>query len=143
MIEFTFLGILLMVPLAYLILTMARLESASYAVIAASRDAGRAYATAASTDQAEIRALTAARLALANHGLQLRPGQLRIDCSADPCLTPGGWVEARLVVSVRLPLVPAAFSKQGRSSVRVNAGHAELVDEHIQAPDARPHNGHQ
>jgi hypothetical protein len=133
-VEFNFIAILLMVPLVYVIVTVSRLENAGYAVVAASREAGRAYATAQSPDIAEFRAVTAARVALADHGIELQPGQLRVNCSEDPCLTPGGWVEASLELSVPLPLVPRVLTNHGRASIRVNSTHTERIDEHWVVP---------
>ena len=61
-IELTWLGILLLVPLIYLVLMIARLQAGSYAVAQASREAGRAYITAPEAGSAEPRAQAAAAL---------------------------------------------------------------------------------
>ena len=45
-VEFCYLAVLLMIPLAYGMLAVFRLQAASYAVAAASREAGRAFVAA-------------------------------------------------------------------------------------------------
>ena len=44
-VEFVVLGVLMLVPLIYLVMMMARLQAGSFAVSQAAREAGRAYVT--------------------------------------------------------------------------------------------------
>ena len=67
-VEFVFLAVLMMVPLFYLVMVLARLQSGAYAVSAASREAGRAYVTAQVSARAPSRAHSAAGLAFADQG---------------------------------------------------------------------------
>lgn len=127
MIEFTFLGVLLFVPLVYVVLAVFDVQRASYGASAAVREAGRAYVRADDTAQAERRAEEAARIALADQGLELRPGDLTVTCSADPCLTPGAVVTVRLATSVALPWVPV-LGDRPVASVAVTARHDAVVD---------------
>lgn len=105
-VEFVFLGVLLLVPLVYLVLTLARVQAGSYAVVAAAREAARAYVTADSEEQAPGRARAAASVAFADLGFE-QTGTVELSCPASPCLTPEGVVTARATVVVPLPLVPA------------------------------------
>lgn len=104
-IELTWLGILLLVPLIYLVLMIARLQAGSYAVAQASREAGRAYITAPEAGSAEPRAQAAAAIAFADQGFA-DEGRLEVSCSAAPCFTPEGEVTTTAEVDVPLPLVP-------------------------------------
>ncbi len=72
-IEFIFVAVIVMVPLIYLIVSVAQIERSSLAVGQAAREAGRAFATADSTADALRRADVAARLALEDQGLQETP----------------------------------------------------------------------
>jgi len=128
MVEFTVLGMLLMIPLVYVVLTVFVVQKAAYAVTAATREAGRAYVTAESGGEAAARAEAAAAIALGDHGLGLGPGQLAVECSANPCLTPGATVRVRLDLTVPLPLLPRVFAGRAPASVAVNGQHEQLVD---------------
>ena len=44
-VEFVYLAVLMMVPLVYILITVFRVQAASYAVSSAAREAGRVYAT--------------------------------------------------------------------------------------------------
>ena len=126
MIEFTYLGVLLLVPLIYVVLSVLAVQRAAFAVTAASRDAGRAFVTAPAGTDGETRAEDAARLVLRDHGLTLPPGALQITCSADPCLTPGGVVHVDIRYVVALPGFAALAGSA--ASIPVSAHHDELVD---------------
>jgi len=125
--EFVVLGVLLMVPLAYLLITVFAVQSAAYGVSAASREAGRAYVQAPAGSDPGPRAFAAAMVALQDHGIELRPDQLTITCSADPCLTPGAAVSVQVDVTVGLPWVPELFGEVP-ASVAVNGQHTAIVD---------------
>jgi hypothetical protein len=102
-VEFVFLTVVVLVPLIYLVLTVARIQAGTYAVAQAAREAGRAYVTAGTGDDAPARASAAAQLAFADFGFV---GELDIGCDGSPCLRPEGRVTVRAVVDVPLPLVP-------------------------------------
>lgn len=127
-IEFVYLAILLMVPLVYLVLTVFRVQGAAYAVSSATRAAGRAFVTSSGGEQAESRAHTAAAMVLADAGLELSAGELRITCSQDPCLTPGATVEVAIGHDVALPLLPRFLGGASPATVHVSGRHLEVVD---------------
>ena len=125
--EFVVLGVLLLVPLAYLLITVFAVQSAAYGVSAASREAGRAYVQTPTGSEPGPRAFAAAMVALRDHGIELEPDQLSITCSADPCLTPGAVVSVRVDVTVVLPWVPELFGEVP-ASVAVHGQHTAVVD---------------
>ena len=127
-VEFVYLAILLMVPLVYILITVFRVQSASYAVSSAAREAGRVYATTDSVDDAGPRAFAAASLVMSDSDLPLRAEQLEITCSRTPCLQPGSQVNVVLTYQVALPLVPRIFADRAPASVRVTSRHLEVVD---------------
>ena len=127
-IEFVYLAVLLMVPLVYILITVFRVQAASYAVSSAAREAGRVYATSETLDDAGPRAFAAARLVMSDSGLPLRPDQMEITCSRTPCLQPGSQVNVVMTYQVALPLVPRFFSDQAPATVRVTSRHLEVVD---------------
>ena len=128
-VEFVFLAVLLMVPLFYLVMVLARLQAGAYAVSAASREAGRAYVTAPAQDAALARARSAAGLAFADQGFEAHEGSLEpISCTLSPCLSPSGRITITATVMVQMPLVPGFFSAIVATQVPVSATHVETVD---------------
>ncbi|HET6698215.1 MAG TPA: hypothetical protein VFG88_03940 [Nocardioidaceae bacterium] len=124
MIEVTWLALLLMVPLLYIVLSVFEVQRAAFAVSAATRSAGRAYVLAPDKASAEARARAAASVALADQDLQLEAATLQISCEPDPahCLSPGSVVDVALRYPVPLPLVPDALGGN-TPSIRVEAKH--------------------
>ena len=127
-IEFVYLAVLLMVPLVYLLLTVFRVQAAAYSVSGAAREAGRVFVSSDPSDDPGARAFAASSLALSDSGLTLRPDQLDISCSVDPCLTPGATVEVTIDYTVALPFMPRFLGERGPASVRVTSRHLEVVD---------------
>lgn len=129
MVEFTVLAVLLMVPLAYLVLTVFTVQRAAYAVTAAAREAGRAYATAETGDVAEARARTAAAVSLADHGLRVEDVALSVGCAdAGSCFDPGDRIAVSLDADVPLPFLPRVLAGRAPASIGVDARHVEIVD---------------
>ena len=125
--EFVFLGLLMLVPLVYVLLTAFAVQRAAYALSAAAREAGRGYLTAPSADAADARARAAVDVALRDHGLAADDVAVAVDCAADPCLTPGATVTVRLATTVPLPFVPALLGRPA-AGIAVHADHTEVVD---------------
>ena len=126
-VEFVVLAVLMLIPLVYLVLTMARVQAASYAVSQAAREAGRAFVTAPTGELAAARAHAAARIAFLDHSLE-DAGRLAVACDGTPCLRPDGRVETTASVRVPLPLVPAFARHAVPLSVPVTASHLSTVD---------------
>jgi hypothetical protein len=126
-IEFVFLAVLMLVPLFYLVMVLARLQAGAYAVSAASREAGRAYVTAELKEQAPLRAHSAAGLAFTDQGFE-REGRIEIECDGSPCLRPKGRIQVKASVLVPMPLVPAFFAEIVPLEIPVSATHLATVD---------------
>jgi len=130
MIEFVFLAVLLMIPLVYVLLTVFHVQRAAFAVNAATREAGRAFATADTDGEGYNRAYAAAAVALADHSMVLGPGQPAIDCSSRPCLTPGGKIDVTLDTEVPLPFLPRVLDGRAPASIGIRARHVAYVDQY-------------
>ena len=127
-VEFVVLGVLMLIPLVYLVMMLARVQAGSYAVSQAAREAGRAYVTADAEGAATARAQAAARIAFLDHVVRGRPAALTIACDGSPCLRPDGQVETTATVRVPLPLVPSFVRDVIPLSVPVSASHLSTVD---------------
>lgn len=126
-IEFVVVGVLLTMPVFYLMIALARLQAGSYAVTAAAREAGRTFVTAPSTGSAASRAHVAARMAFEDQGFG-EQGGVRITCGQSPCLQRGGQVEAVADLAVQLPLVPDFLADVVPTSVHLSSRHVATVD---------------
>lgn len=126
-VEFVFLAVLMMVPLFFLVMLLARLQSGAYAVSAAAREAGRAYVTAPMAIGAPTRARSAAGLAFADQGFA-REGRIQITCDGTPCMRPEGRVRVTATLQVPMPLVPAFFAGIVPMQIPVSATHVATVD---------------
>ncbi|MEI2777030.1 MAG: TadE family protein [Tetrasphaera sp.] len=127
-VEFVFLGVILLVPLIYLTMMIARVQAGSYAATQAAREAGRAFVTAESEDSASGRARAAAEIAFADQGFGGGEGTLGISCSASPCLTPQERIDISTQVTVPLPFIPSFARDVVPLEVPVSATHVVIVD---------------
>jgi Flp pilus assembly protein TadG len=125
-VELVWLGWLLLIPLAYLIVTFFEVQEASYGVTEAARSAGRAYTLSPDRGTAEARAFEAARVALRDQQVELGSGELTVICRPTPmsCLQPNSTVEIRITLAVPLPLAPSIGGAPA-ASVSVSASHTE------------------
>ncbi|GAA2487893.1 pilus assembly protein [Terrabacter carboxydivorans] len=128
--EFIFLGILLLLPLTYLVLTAARLQAASFSASLAGREAGRAFVTAASDDQGFARARAAASLAFTDFAFD-DGAEVSVSCDGSPCLRPDGSVTSTASIEVRLPLVPDFIAAHVPASVTISSTHVASVDRFV------------
>lgn len=126
-VEFVTLAVLLLIPLVYLVLLLGRVQAGAYAVSQASREAGRAYVTADTGEDAAARARAAARIAFEDQHFE-DVGIVSLACDGTPCLRPDGRVETTATVRVPLPLVPAFVRDAVPMSVPVSASHISTVD---------------
>lgn len=133
-VEFSWLAILLMVPLVYMMLGVFDVQRASYGATAATRAAGRAFIIVpdgVSEDEARTRAFDAAKLAMKDQGIDLGSDDLKISC--DPaCLQPGSTVTVTLDTEVRLPLIPDALGGEP-PAIHISASHTEAFGDYRQA----------
>lgn len=125
-VEFSWLAILLLLPLMYVMIAVFDVQRHAYGATAAAHAAGRAFMLVKQgegEDVARERAFEAAKVAMADQGVELDPSELEISC--DPaCLQPGSTVTVRLRTQAPLPFVPS-FLGDDRPSVRVDAEHTE------------------
>ncbi|MEO6885471.1 MAG: TadE/TadG family type IV pilus assembly protein [Jatrophihabitantaceae bacterium] len=119
-VEFVFVAVVVMVPLVYLLVAVAAVQRTQLAVTQAAREAGRAFATSATSAQAPARVRAAVRIALADQGLpddaQTRFVALGSGCDAAsivPVLTAGAQFAVCVSRRVDLPAVPSVVQGRG------------------------------
>ena len=134
--EFVTAGMILLLPMVYLVLTMSVLQAGSLAVEGAARQAVRVYVQAPDTRDAEAEAERAIRFALADYGLDPSEASVAISCSPRPvdCLRRRATVTITVGISVGLPLVPSALTIGGPVAVPLRSTATEQVSRFWGAP---------
>lgn len=127
-IEFIVAGMILLVPLVYLILAMSSIQAGALGVEGAARQAARVYVRSATPADARANAGTAIRFALADYGLSPSDTSVTVTCAPNPnaCLTRRGFVTVRVQAHVVLPLSPTALGV-GALSVPLSATATQQV----------------
>ncbi len=108
----------------FVVVSVFEVQRGAFAVSAAARAAGRAYALAGS-DAAGMRdAEAVARLALSDQGLAEAPLELTVRCRPNPdrCHVGGATIVVTVRSRVRLPLMPDVLGG-GTPSFRLDATH--------------------
>ena len=124
LVEVTWLSILLLIPLLYIVLATFEVQRSAFAVNAAARSAGRAYVMAPDEATALARAGAAAAVALDDQHLEVARSFLSVSCDPDPgnCLAPGSVVNVDIGYPVALPLMPSALGGN-TPRIQVDATH--------------------
>jgi Flp pilus assembly protein TadG len=127
--EFITVGMILLVPLVYLILTLSQLQAGAFAVEGAARQAARVFVQSPSTGDAKASAKRAVQFALADYGID--PSSATIDIACKPvshdCLTRQGFVTVTVSARVPLPLVPPILDLTVPLSIELNASATQQV----------------
>jgi len=107
-VEFVALGTLLMVPVVYLVLTVAQVQAGAFAVVAAAQQASQVLAQAGPGEVSEAELAAAAQLAAADQGFAPGTLTIRLTCSDGTCSTPAAVATVHGALQVPLPLVPGS-----------------------------------
>lgn len=124
--EFITAGLVLLLPLIYLVLVMAAIQGATLAAEGAARHAARVFVQQPDVPSAQALAETAVRFALADHGIEEAAADVEISCSA-VCLQPHSLVTVTVSIEVPLPLVPAALPGDFPLSIGLSATAVQRV----------------
>ena len=127
-VEFLWLAILLMIPLVYVVLSALSVQRAAFAATSAVRDAARAYATAGSDAEGELRAEQAVALAMHDQGVTWTPDGRVVSCG-DCSFQPGSTFTVDIHTTVKLPFVPGWLcGERCATGIPVSAHHRERID---------------
>jgi Flp pilus assembly protein TadG len=111
LVEFSWLGILLLLPVLWIVLSVFQVQRGAFGVSAAARAAARAYSLAPDDETGLVRARQAARLALADQGAVGVAPDVRVTCTPYPsdCHQGTSVITVSVHSRVVLPLVPSAL----------------------------------
>ncbi len=126
--EFITAGMILLVPLVYLVLAMSALQGGALAVEGAARQAARVYVQSPDEVTAKERAQRAVAFALEDYGLDIGDAEVQIECAgASRCLTRQGLVTVTVRIGIALPLVPDLLALNQSASVPMMATSTQIV----------------
>lgn len=126
LVEFIFLGLVLLVPVVYLVVTAGQVQGAAFAAVGAAESAAKVYVSAGDPAAGEEQARVAAELAFTDFGFQPEEMLLDISCSAE-CLSPGSTVTALVRFDVPLPL-SAGLPGTDFAPVTVDSSSTQIVE---------------
>jgi hypothetical protein len=111
LVEVSWLGILLVLPVLWIVMSVFEVQRGAFGVSAAARAAARAYALAPDDASGLVRARTAARIALDDQGAHGVTPEVRVSCTPypDDCHQGRSVITVSVHSRVVLPLMPAAL----------------------------------
>ena len=127
--EFLTVGMLLLVPLVYLVVALSQIQHAVLAVEGASRHAARVVADAASAESGLAAADRAVTVAMAEAPVEAGSVAVSISCAPVPtaCTTARGTVAVEIRARVPLPLSPPVLGLDASLAVPVAARSVQPV----------------
>lgn len=134
--EFVTVGMILLVPLVYLVITMSAIQAGALAVEGAARQAARVFVQSPTSGQAQAAAVRALEFALSDHGIAAESSTITVTCvpRPDECLTRRAYVTVTVSLEVPLPLVPAVLSGNFPLVVPLTASATQQVSRFWGAP---------
>ena len=138
-VELVWLGILLLLPILWIVLSVFEVQKGAFAVSAAARSAGRAYALAPTDAEGERRARAVARQALADQGLAGASLQVMVSCTPYPhdCHRGTSVITVRIATRVDLPLLPDVLGGD-KPSFALDSTHTVPIGQYQEVGDASP-----
>lgn len=125
LVEAVLIGLLLVVPVVWLLSTLSTIHAAALATASAAREAGFEAARAADISAAKRGIAAASAEAMADHGLE--PDRATIRWAPDQSWARGGTIQ--IEVTYRVPVVAAPFlGTLGGPSIPVSAQHVARID---------------
>jgi len=139
LVELSWLGLLLLVPMLWIVVSVFEVQRGAFAVSAAARAAGRAYALAPTDALGRLRAEAAARQALADQGLDGTSFTLGVACTPYPhaCHNGTSVITVRIGSRVELPLMPQVLGGGDVPSLALTASHTVPIGQ-FEEIDATP-----
>lgn len=125
-VEFTFLALILMVPLVYFIITIGQLQGGSFAVVGAADQAAKVFVAQPDEGSGRIAAEQAVVLALADYGHAAGNARMEALCEPADCTAAGSAVTVTVHLTVPLPFVPFSDAFQLNAS-QLSASATQIV----------------
>jgi Flp pilus assembly protein TadG len=139
LVELTWLGVLLLVPMLWIVLSVFEVQKGAFGVSSAARAAGRAYALAPNDALGHARAEQVARQALADQGMAGAPVTVTVSCTPYPhdCHQGTSVITVRVASRVDLPLLPEVLGGQA-PTFALDAQHTVPIGQYQEVDRAAP-----
>lgn len=128
--EFITAGMILLVPLVYLVVALSQIHSGEYAVTGAAKQAARIFVLSEDAAHANRGMAEAISVTFADYGIPRERAQVSVRCahgSGDACLVRGEVVTVRVRADIALPLVPDVLDLDRAASVTVEGQTTQKV----------------
>lgn len=111
LVELSWLGILLVLPVLWIVMSVFQVQRGAFGVSAAARAAARAYILAPDDASGLVRARTAARVAMDDQGVHGVTPEVRVTCTPYPsdCHQGTSVITVSVYSRVVLPMMPSAL----------------------------------
>lgn len=139
LVEFSWLAIILLVPLIWIIMSVFEVQRGAFATSAAARAAGRAYALAPDDATGEVRARAVVEQVLADQGTRGQQARVQVSCDASGgnCHVGTSVITVRVDSAVDLPFFPAIFGR-GSATFSLDASHTVPIGQYVQSAPEDP-----
>ncbi|MBM7505172.1 hypothetical protein ACFPER_14105 [Agromyces aurantiacus] len=131
--EFLTVGMILLVPLVYLVLAVASIQAAAFGVEGAARQAARVAVLRADAAGSPGAVERTVRVVLADYGIDAGTASVDVDCS-EACDAPGSRITVRVRALVALPLVPQVLASSSIGTVELRSSATHTVSRFAGAP---------
>ncbi|MBJ7355908.1 hypothetical protein [Nocardioides sp.] len=139
LVELTWLGLLLLVPMLWILVSVFEVQQGALGVSSAARSAGRAYALAPNDAVGRARAEAAVRLALDDQGLEGEPFTVQVSCEPYPadCHSGTSVITVRVATQVQIPMLPEALGGDA-PAFALDATHTVPIGQYQEVDRAAP-----
>jgi len=131
LVELVWLGLLLLIPMLWIVMSVFEVQRGAYAVSSAARAAGRAYALAPTDALGRSRAEQVARLVMVDQGIERPDLVLSVSCTPYPtdCHSGTSVITVRVDSGVQLPVLPDVLGG-GAPSFSLDASHTVPIGQY-------------
>lgn len=134
LVEFSWLAIILLVPLVWVVLSVFEVQRGAFATTAAARAAGRAFALAPDDATGEARARAAVAQVLADEGTRGQRATVRFSCTprGSSCHVGTAVVTVVIESQVSLPFSPKILGREG-ATFSLDASHTVPIGQYVES----------
>ena len=134
LVELSWLAIILLVPLIWIVISVFEVQQGAFATSAAARAAGRAYALAPDDATGEARARAVVEQVLADQGTPGQRAHVEITCESpgENCHVGTSVITVRIDSGVDLPFFPAVLGG-GAASFSLDASHTVPIGQYVES----------
>ena len=134
LVEFTWLALILLVPLVWIVMSIFEVQRGAFAVSAAARAAGRAYALAPDDATGAVRAQAVAEQMLAEQGSPGQKVRVVVSCTspADSCHVGTAVITVRVESAVALPAAPRILGADA-ATFALSSSHTVPIGQYVES----------